>query len=39
MDSPIVKRYAGLDIHKMIVVATIQLMLEDGSVIEETRSF
>jgi len=39
MDSPIVKRCAGLDIHKMIVVATIQLMLEDGSVVEETRSF
>lgn len=39
MDSPIVKRCAGLDIHKMIVVATIQLMLEDGSVVEETKSF
>lgn len=39
MDSPIVKRCAGLDIHKMIVVATIQLMLEDGNVVEETRSF
>jgi transposase len=39
MQTPIVKRCAGLDIHKMIVVVTIQLMLEDESVVEETRSF
>ena len=39
MENPIVKRCAGLDIHKMIVVATIQSMLEDGSVVEETKSF
>jgi len=39
MKSPIVKRCAGLDIHKMIVVATVQSTLEDDSVAEETRSF
>lgn len=39
MESPIVKRCAGLDIHKMIIMATTQLMLDDGRVVEDTRSF
>ncbi|PIE57369.1 MAG: hypothetical protein CSA33_08850 [Desulfobulbus propionicus] len=37
--NPIVKRCAGPDIHKMRVAATLQPMLEDGNVAEETRSF
>ncbi|PIE57517.1 MAG: hypothetical protein CSA33_07895 [Desulfobulbus propionicus] len=39
MKNPIVKRCAGLDIHKMRVAATLQLLSEDGNVAEETRSF
>ena len=35
----IVKRCAGLDVHKMVVVATVQEEQDDGSIIEETKSF
>lgn len=35
----IVKRSCGLDVHKKIIVGTILLEQEDGSVIEETREF
>lgn len=35
----IVKSCAGLDVHKMIIVATIQAEQDDGSVVEKTRSF
>lgn len=36
---PIIMRSAGLDVHKMSVVATIIIEEEDGTVREETRSF
>ncbi|MBF0467263.1 MAG: hypothetical protein HQK61_00005 [Desulfamplus sp.] len=36
---PIVKRCAGLDIHKMIIVATVLLEQADGTVQKETREF
>lgn len=39
MIEPIVKRCAGLDVHKMKVTATIQLEQADGSVREKTREF
>lgn len=39
MIEPVVKRTAGLDVHKMIVVATILLEQEDGSIHHETREF
>ena len=39
MLTPIVKRCAGLDVHKMVVVATVVLEQEDGSLREETRQF
>lgn len=39
MINPIVKRCAGLDIHKMVVVATIQAEQEDGHITEVTESF
>jgi transposase len=39
MLTPIVKRCAGLDVHKMVVVATVLLEQEDGSLREETRQF
>lgn len=39
MITPIVKRCVGLDIHKMIVVATALLEQEDGSISEDTRQF
>lgn len=35
----IVKRCAGLDVHKMVVVATVQVEQDDGSLLEETKSF
>jgi transposase len=37
--NPIVKSSAGLDVHKKIVVATILVEQQDGSVMEETREF
>lgn len=37
--NPIVKRCAGLDVHKMVIVATLQIENEDGSITEETQSF
>jgi transposase len=39
MINPIVKRCAGLDVHKMIIVATVQIEQDDGSITEETKSF
>jgi transposase len=39
MLTPIVKRCAGLDVHKMVVVGTVILELVDGSLREETRQF
>jgi len=39
MIEPIVKRCAGLDVHKMKVTVTALLEQEDGSVREETREF
>ncbi len=39
MINPIVKRCAGLDVHKMIIVASIQIEQDDGIITEETRSF
>jgi transposase len=39
MVEPIVKRSAGLDVHKMTVMATILLEQEDGTLHEETREF
>ncbi|MBU4262888.1 MAG: hypothetical protein KKC76_13615 [Proteobacteria bacterium] len=39
MINPIVKRCAGLDVHKMLVVATIQAEQDDGSIAEITESF
>ena len=35
----IVKKCAGLDVHKMVVVATVQTEDDDGSITEKTRSF
>lgn len=35
----VVNRVAGLDVHKMIVVATIMVEQEDGSEMQETRNF
>lgn len=35
----IVKNCAGLDVHKMVIVATIQAEQDDGSITEKTRSF
>ena len=39
MVEPIVKRSAGLDVHKMLVVATVLLEQADGSLQEQTREF
>ena len=39
MIEPIVKRCAGLDVHKMKVTATVLIEQDDGSVYEETREF
>jgi len=39
MLTPIVKRCAGLDVHKMVMMATVLLEQEDGSLREETRQF
>jgi len=39
MIEPIVKRCAGLDVHKMQVTVTVLIEQEDGSVEEETREF
>jgi transposase len=36
---PIVKRSAGLDVHKKIVVATMILEQADGTIVEETKEF
>lgn len=39
MIEPIVKRCAGLDVHKMKVTVTVLIEQEDGSVEEETREY
>ena len=39
MIEPVVKKCAGLDVHKMRVTATIQIEQEDGSIREKTREF
>ena len=39
MLEPIVKRVAGLDVHKMVIVATVLLTHEDGVTRKETRDF
>ena len=39
MIEAIVKRVAGLDIHKMVIVATVLLEQADGQVVQETRTF
>lgn len=39
MVEPIVKRCAGLDVHRKIVVASILMEQADGSLVEETREF
>lgn len=39
MLEPIVNRVAGLDVHKMVIVATVLLTPEDGEPIKETREF
>jgi len=39
MVEPIVKRCAGLDVHKMVVVATVLLEQADGSLYQESREF
>ena len=39
MIEPIVKRIAGLDVHKMVVVGTVLIEEEDGSIKQETRQF
>jgi len=39
MIEPIVKRIAGLDVHKMVVVGTVLIEEEDGSIKQETREF
>jgi len=36
---PLVKRVAGLDVHKMLVVGTVLIEEEDGSIKQETREF
>lgn len=38
MMEPVVMRSAGLDVHRMSVVATILIEEEDGSLREETRT-
>lgn len=39
MLEPIVKRCVGLDVHKMVVVATVLVERQDGSIKEETKQF
>ena len=39
MIEAIVKRVAGLDVHKMVLVATVLLEQADGQIVQETRSF
>jgi transposase len=39
MIEAIVSRCAGLDVHKMVIVATVLLEQADGQVLQETRSF
>jgi len=39
MLEPIVKRCVGLDVHKMVVVATVLVEQQDGSIKEETKQF
>jgi transposase len=39
MITSIVKRCVGLDVHKMVVMATVLLEQDDGSIAEETREF
>ena len=39
MVEPITKSAAGLDVHKMMVMATVILEQEDGSLFQQTREF
>ena len=39
MFEPIVNRVAGLDIHKMVIVATMLVTQKDGETRKETREF
>jgi len=39
MIEPVIKRVAGLDVHKMVVVGTVLLEHEDGSLQHETKEF
>lgn len=39
MIEAIVSRCAGLDVHKMVIVATVLLEQADGEVVQETRRF
>lgn len=39
MVEPIVKRCAGLDVHKMSVVATVLIEQDEGNLVEQTRAF
>ena len=39
MIEPVVKRVAGLDVHKMVVVGSVLIEEEDGSIKQETREF
>ena len=39
MIEAIVSRCAGLDVHKMVIVATVLLEQADGQVLQETRSW
>ena len=39
MLEPVVKRCVGLDVHKMVVVATALVEQQDGSIKEETKQF
>jgi len=39
MIEPMVKKTAGLDVHKMVVVVSVLIEQEDGSLVQETREF
>ena len=39
MLEPIVNRVAGLDVHKMVILATILITQEDGETRKETKEF
>jgi hypothetical protein len=39
MIEPVVKRVAGLDVHKMVVVGSVLIEEIDGSIKQETREF